>query len=107
LDGVDYYTGNGEAYISDDVSLRHAEVADKSSTRDDTHFDFTVNMLCNNEVGFGEEDKGTKSCDITGHLPAQETELKLQTEAVDIRAHNARDLRKKMDVSDNLSHKQK
>jgi hypothetical protein len=63
-------------------------------------------MLCNNEVGPG-EDKGTKLCDITGHLPVQETELKLQTEAVDIKTHSARDLRKKVDVSDNLSHKQK
>jgi hypothetical protein len=106
FDGVDYYTGNGEAYISDNVSRRHDTVPDNSCTRDDNHFDFTVNMLCNNEVGSGEEDKGTKLCDITGHLPAQGAELKLQTEAVDIRAHSARDLRKKVDVSDNLSHKQ-
>jgi len=106
FDGGRLLHGNGEAYISDDVSRRHEAVPDNSCTRDDNHFDFTVNMLCNNEVGSGEEDKGTKLCDITGHLPAQMTELKLQTEAVDIRAHSARDLRKKVDVSDNLSHKQ-
>jgi hypothetical protein len=64
-------------------------------------------MLLNNRVGSGEEDKGTKLCDITGHLPAQETELKLQTEAVDIRAHSARDFCKKVGVSNYLSHKQK
>jgi hypothetical protein len=60
-----------------------------------------------NEVGSGEEDKGTKLFDITGHLPVQETELKLQTEAADITAHSACDLLKKVDVLDNLSHKQK
>jgi len=99
LDWIDCYTGNGEGYVSDDVSRIYEAVADKNSTRDDTHFDFTVNMLCNNEVGSGEEDKMSKLCDITGHLPTRETELKLQTEAVDIRAHGARDLRKKVDVS--------
>jgi hypothetical protein len=39
VDGVDYYTGNGEAYESDDVSRRHKAVPDKSSMRNDTHFD--------------------------------------------------------------------
>jgi hypothetical protein len=48
-----------------------------------------------------------KLCDIRGHLLAQESELKLQTEAVDIRALSARDLHKKVDKSDNLSHEQK
>jgi hypothetical protein len=61
-------------------------------------------MLCNNEVGSGEEDKEKKICEIRGHLPAQETELKLQTEAVDIRALSARDLHEKVDESDNLRH---
>jgi hypothetical protein len=55
MDGVYYYTGNGEAYVSDDVSRRHEAVSDKSSTRDDTHSDFITNMLCNNEVGSGED----------------------------------------------------
>ena len=89
LDGIDYYTGTGQTYISDDVSRSHEIIPDKSSTRDDTHFDSTVNMLRNNELGSG-EDKGTKLSDITGHLPAQETEIKLQTEIVDIRTQRSR-----------------
>jgi hypothetical protein len=107
VDGVDYYTGNGEAYISNDVSRRHKAVPDKSSMRDDTHFDFIVNVLCDNEVGSGEEDKETKILEIRGHLLAQETELKLQTEAVDIRALSTHNLHKKVDESDNLSHEPK
>jgi len=46
-------------------------------------------------------------CEIRGHLPTQETELNLPTEAVDISALSASDLRKKVDVSGNLSHVQK
>ena len=107
VDGVDDYTGNGKAYVSDDVSRRHEAVPDKSSVREYTHFDFIVNMLCNNEVGSGEEDKETKIHEIRGHLPAQEIELKLQTEAVDIRALSACNFHKKVNESDNLSHEQK
>jgi hypothetical protein len=40
-------------------------------------------------------------------LQTQKAELNLQTEAVDIRARSARDLRKKVNESDNLSHEQK
>jgi hypothetical protein len=64
-------------------------------------------MLCNNEVGSGEQGTETKLCEIRGHLQTQEAELKLQTEAVDIRALSACHLRKKMDESNNLSHEQK
>jgi hypothetical protein len=44
-------------------------------------------------------------CEIRHHNPAQKAESKLQTEAVDIMAFSACDVRKK--VSDNLSHEQK
>jgi hypothetical protein len=53
-------------------------------------------------VGCGEEEKEPKLCEIRGRLPAQEAAVKLLTEAVDIRARSARDLRSK--ESDNLSH---
>jgi len=107
LDEVGYYAGNRETIVSIDVSCRDEAVPDKSSTRDDTQFDFIVNMLCNNKLGSGEQDTDTKLCEIRGHLQTQEAELKLQTEAVDMRALSARDLRKKVDESDNLSHEQK
>ena len=106
MDEVGYYAGIGGTFVSDGVSRRDEAVPD-SSTGDDTHFDFIVNMLPNNEVSSEEEDTGTNLCEIRGHLPTQETELKLQTEAVDIRALSARDLRKKVDESDNLSLEQK
>ena len=41
-----------------DVSQRDETVPDKSSTSDDNHFDFFVNLLCNNKVGPGNEGKG-------------------------------------------------
>ena len=107
MDEVGYCAEKRENFVSDDVSHRDEAVPDKSSTRGDTQFDFIVNMLCNNEVGSGEQDTEGNSCEIRGHLPMHETELKLQTEAVDTRALSASDLRKKMDESDNLSHEQK
>jgi hypothetical protein len=55
VDGVGYYAGNGETFVSDDIGRRDEAVPDKSSTRDDTHFDFIVNMLRNNEVSSGED----------------------------------------------------
>jgi hypothetical protein len=64
-------------------------------------------MLCNNERRSGEQDKETRLCEIRGYLQTQETKLKLQTEALDIRALSARDLCKKVNESDNLSHEQK
>jgi hypothetical protein len=108
VDEVGYYTGNRKTFVSKDVSCREEAVPDKSSMGYDTQFDFIVNMLCtrNNEVGSGEQDTETKLCEIRGHLQTQEAELKLQTEAVDIRALSALDLRKKVNESDNLSHEQ-
>ena len=53
LDEVGYNAGSGETFVSNDVSHRDEAVPDKSSTRDDTQFDFIVNMLCNNEVSSG------------------------------------------------------
>ena len=44
---------------------------------------------------------------MRSHLQTQEAESKLQTEAVDIRALSARDLRKKENESDDISHEQK
>jgi len=102
-----YYGGNRETFVSNDVSCREEAVPDKSSTGDDTQFVFIVNMLCNNEVGSVEQNTETKICEMRSHLQTQEAELKLQTEAVDIRALRARDLRKKVNESDNLSHEQK
>jgi hypothetical protein len=64
-------------------------------------------MLCNNELGSGEQDTETKLCETRGLLQTQEAELKLLTESIDIRALSARDLRKKVNESDNLSHEQK
>ena len=55
----------------------------------------------------GEQDTETKLCEIRGHLLVQETELKLQTEAVAIRALSARGLPEKVNESDNLSHEHK
>ena len=55
----------------------------------------------------GEQDTETKICEMRSHLQTQEAEFKLQTEAVDIRALSVRDLRKKVNESDNLSHEQK
>jgi len=107
VDEVGYCVEKRENLISDDVTLRDEAVPDKSSTSGDTQFDFIVNMLCNNEVGSGEQDKQMNLFEIRDHLPTQESKLKLQTEAVDIRALSASDLRKKADESDNLSHEQK
>jgi hypothetical protein len=103
VEEVGYYAGNDETFVCDDASRRDEAVSDNSYSL----FEFIVNMLCNNAVGCGEEDKETKLCEIRGRLPAQETAVKLQTEAVDIRALGALDLRKKVDESDNRSHEQK
>jgi hypothetical protein len=75
--------------------------------KEDTEIDFIVNMLCNNEVGSGEQDTETNLYESRGHLQTQEAELKLLTEAVDVRALSARDLRKKVNESNKLSHEQK
>jgi len=107
VDEIGYYARNHETFVSNDVSCRDEAVPEKSSMRDDTQFDFIVNMLCNNEVGSGEQDTETKLCEIRGHLQTQEAELKLQTEAVDIRALSTLDLHRKVTQSDNLSHEQK
>jgi hypothetical protein len=107
VDEVGYCAEKRENFVSDDVSRRDEAVPDKSSMRGDAQFDFIVNMLRNNEVRSGQQDAQMNLCQIRGHLPTQETELKLQTEAVDIRALSASDLRKKVDESDNLSHEQK
>ena len=107
MDEVSYNAGSGETFVSNDVSRRDEAVPDKSSTRDYTQFDFIVYMLCNSKVGSGEQDTETEICEIRRHLHAQETELKLQTKALDTRALSARDLRKKVDESDNLSHEKK
>ena len=77
VDEVGYNAGNGETFVSNYVSRWDEAVPDKSSTRDDTQFDFIVNMLRNNEVGSGEQDTETKLCEIRGQLQAQETDLKL------------------------------
>ena len=90
-------------FLSDDASRRDEAVPDKSYSL----LDYIVNMLCSKALGCGEEGKEKKVCEIRGHLPAQQTAVKLQTETVDIRALSARDLRKKVDESDNLSHEQK
>lgn len=92
---VDYYAGNGETSVSDDVSRRDEAVPDKSSTVDNTHFDFTVNMLRNTEVCSGEEYKETNLYEFRSHLQALETQLKLQPEFVNIRALSSRHLSKK------------
>jgi hypothetical protein len=55
VDGVGYYAGNAETFVSDNVSRRDEAVPYKSSMNYDTHFDFIVNMLCNNDVGSGED----------------------------------------------------
>jgi hypothetical protein len=107
VDEVNCYAENRETFVSNYVSRRDEAVPDKSSARDVTQFDFIVNMLCNNERGLEEQDTETKLCEIRGHLQTQETKLKLQTEAVDIRAHSARDFCKKVNESDNLGHEQK
>jgi hypothetical protein len=101
------YARNRETFVSNDVSCRDKAVPDKTSMGDDTQFYFIVNMLRNTEVGSREQDTETKLCEIRGHLQTQEAELKLQTEAVDIRALSTRDLCKKVNESDNLSHEQK
>ena len=53
MDEVGYCAGNRETFVSNDKSCRDEAVPDKSSTGDDTQFEFIVNMLCNNEVGSG------------------------------------------------------
>jgi hypothetical protein len=75
--------------------------------KEETQTDFIVNMLCSNEVGSREQDIETHLREVKGHLQTQEAELKLQTEAVDVRALSACDLRKKVNESDNLNHEQK
>jgi hypothetical protein len=55
VDGVGYYAENDDTFLPDDVGQWDEAVPDQSSTRDDTHFDFTVNMLCNYEVVSGEQ----------------------------------------------------
>ena len=44
MDEVGYDAGNGETILSNDVSRRDEAVPDKSSTRDDTQFDFILSM---------------------------------------------------------------
>jgi hypothetical protein len=107
VDEVGRYARNRKTFVSNHVSRKEEAVPDRSSTREDIQIAFIVNMLCNNEVGSGEQGTETKICEIKGHLQAQEAELKLQTEAVDIRALSARDLHKKVNESDNLSHGKK
>jgi len=108
VDEVGYCAEKHENFVSDDVSRRDEAVPDKKCTRGDTKFDCIVNMmLCNNEVGSGVQDTEMNLCEIRANLPTQETELPLQTEAIDIRALSASDLRKKADESDNLSFEQK
>jgi len=107
VDELGYCIEKRENFVSDVVSRRDEAVPENSCTRGDTQFDFIVNMLCNNEVGSGQQDTGMNLCEVRGHLPTQDTELKLQTEAIDIRALSASDLRKKVDESDNLIYEQK
>ena len=72
----------------------------RSSSRNRyNNFDFIANMLCNNAVGCGEANKERILCEIRGHIPAQETAIKPQTEAVNIRALSVRDLRKKINLA--------
>ena len=92
---VDYYAGNSETFVSDDVSRRVEAVPDKCSTVDNTHFDFTVNMLRNTKVCSGEEYKERNLYEFRRHLLAQETELKLQPEFVNFRTLSSRHLRKR------------
>jgi hypothetical protein len=66
---VSSYAGNDETFVSDVASRRDEAVPDKSYNI----FYFIVNMLYNNAVGCGEEDKETTLCEIRGHLPAQVT----------------------------------
>jgi hypothetical protein len=50
VDAVGSDAKDGQTFVSDDVSRRDEAVLDKSDIRDDAHFEFIVNMLCNNEV---------------------------------------------------------
>ena len=79
MNEVGYYAGNRETFVSNYVSHRDEAVPDQSSTRDNTQFDFIVNMLCNNERGSGEQDTETKLCEIRGHLQTEETKLTLRS----------------------------
>ena len=45
--------------------------------------------------------------EVRGHLTTQETEVKFQTESVDIRALSNHGLRNKVDESHNINHEQK
>jgi hypothetical protein len=55
VEGVGYYAENGETFLSGGVGRWEEAVPDKRSTRDYTHFDFTVNLLCNDKLGSGEK----------------------------------------------------
>jgi hypothetical protein len=107
VDEVGCYARNRETFVSNDVSRGDKADPDKGSMKEETQVDFIVNMLCNNEVGLREQDTRTNLCEVRGHLQTQEAELKLQTEAFDVRALSARYLRKKVNESDNLSQEQK
>lgn len=61
VDEIGHYTGNGEIFGFNDADCKDETVSDKDSTKDDTQFDFIVNM-CNNEVGSGGQDKEMKIC---------------------------------------------
>ena len=107
VEEIGCYAGNRETSLSNDVSRGDKAVPDRSSLEEDTQIDFIMNMLCNNEVGSGEQNTETNLCEIRGQLQTQEAELNPQTEAVDVRALSACDLHKKVNESDNLSHEQK
>ena len=62
-------------------------------------FDFIANMLCNNALGCGEADKEATLCEIRGHMSAQETAIKPQTVAANIRVLSAGDLRRKINLA--------
>jgi len=71
VDELGYYGGNRKTFVFNDVSRKNEAVPEKSSTRDDIQFDFIVYMLCNNEVGSGEQNTETKLCEIRGHLQSK------------------------------------
>ena len=61
VEEIGCYAGNRETFVSNDVSRGDKAVPDRGSMEEDTQIDFIANMLCNNEVGSGEQNTETNS----------------------------------------------
>ena len=100
VDLVGYCAGNGVNFTFDYGSRKIEAVPHKNYT----HFDFIVTILVIMNLVL---ELKTEVCEIRVHLPAQVTAVKLQTEIFDSRVLGFRNLHKKVDESDNLSHVEK